>query len=257
MKRTGMMSDSDDSTEDLIIKDDDTFAPNVTLSTENNLNYVVKIPRRNGKGHKTITRFLAVLIFLLALVCVVLLCLYFHEKQLNTKLTSTSEKYCTSSECVESAAFINSALDETVNPCDDFYLYSCGGWLFKNPIPDGKSKWGVDTALWNMNLQTMKMELHNTTINENTFKSKAKYSAFKLYRSCNNTTTIKKLGAKPLVTMLQKLGGFVNNDQPFNKTKLMEALTRMYNVSYMFPFFNVFVDADDKDSSSNILQVRI
>lgn len=30
-------------------------------------------------------------------------------------------------------------MDETVDPCDNFYQFACGGWIKTHPIPDDKS----------------------------------------------------------------------------------------------------------------------
>lgn len=34
---------------------------------------------------------------------------------------------------------ILAAMDLTVDPCADFYNYSCGGWIKNNPLPPDKA----------------------------------------------------------------------------------------------------------------------
>ena len=44
---------------------------------------------------------------------------------------------CSTSDCMQVAGYVASNLDTSVDPCDDFYTYSCGGWMKKNFIVDG------------------------------------------------------------------------------------------------------------------------
>src|SRR6476646_9133098 len=37
------------------------------------------------------------------------------------------------------------SIDSSVDPCTDFFAYSCGGWLKKNPIPPDKTSWGLSS----------------------------------------------------------------------------------------------------------------
>lgn len=34
-------------------------------------------------------------------------------------------------------------MDQSVDPCQDFYTFSCGGWLKENPIPEDSSSYGI------------------------------------------------------------------------------------------------------------------
>src|SRR4051794_30214817 len=38
--------------------------------------------------------------------------------------------------------FDKSAMDTSVNACEDFYRFACGGWMAKNPIPSDQTTWG-------------------------------------------------------------------------------------------------------------------
>lgn len=40
---------------------------------------------------------------------------------------------CDSKDCLRAAANLFQSMDLTIDPCEDFYMYSCGNWADEHP----------------------------------------------------------------------------------------------------------------------------
>uniref|UniRef100_A0A8C3A4Z4 Endothelin-converting enzyme 1 n=1 Tax=Cyclopterus lumpus TaxID=8103 RepID=A0A8C3A4Z4_CYCLU len=142
------------------------------------------------------------------------------------------------------------AMDRTIDPCHDFYNFACGGWVKNNPLPEGKSRWGPFSNLWERNMLVMKHLLENTTMKG---LSKAEEKAQRYYQACMNEVKIEELGAQPLQELISQIGGWALTG-PWHKNNF-QAVLRMVSANYRTsPFFTVFVSTDSKNSNSNIIQ---
>ena len=117
---------------------------------------------------------------------------------------SSGSDMCMTSSCVSLAQAINYNLDRSVDPCKDFYNYSCGGWVDKSVIPPGSGIWGVFEELDERNQIALKklLEGHEDDHIE------AIQLARKLYQSCMDIDQITEHGAVPLQALLMQVGGW-------------------------------------------------
>ncbi len=132
------------------------------------------------------------------------------------------------------------AMDRTVDPCVDFYAYSCGGWQKKNPIPPDQTSWSVYGKLYVDNLQYLRGILEQAAVAKDRDPATQKIGDF--YDSCMNETLVEQLGSKPLQPDLAA----VQNVKDRKQLAPLFASLQQQGVPVLFGF-EPLQDPDDSD----------
>ena len=141
-------------------------------------------------------------------------------------------------------SFDLSAIDKTVDPCVDFYQYSCGNWNKANPIPASEVRWGRFNELAERNNYLLYTELKKAA---DAPKTPLQHKYGDMFASCMAIDEVDKVGAKPLQPVLAAVAGL-------KSTKDLAALN--VDLSNRFgggDVLEVGVQQDQKDASQQIL----
>ncbi|KAK4872108.1 hypothetical protein RN001_016232 [Aquatica leii] len=186
------------------------------------------------------------------------------------------------------AVLMRQYMNRAVNPCEDFYEFSCGNWAKYNPMPPDKA--GYDTfEILRESLDEMLRDLlseedleededigfnfqKNSIIRNKSSKTKTSNHNYKhnksivftknpvskakhLYKSCINEELINRRAETPLLKLLKQLGGWPIVDSEWDETHFdwlyLVAQLRLYNNDVLI---SEWVGPDIKNSDEYIIQ---
>jgi putative endopeptidase len=96
-------------------------------------------------------------------------------------------------------------LDRSVAPCDDFYLFSAGGWMKNNPIPADRSNWNSFSVLNAANEDALHKILEESAKDKSAAPGSNRQKIGDFYASCMDESQIETAGAKPLEPEFERI----------------------------------------------------
>jgi len=138
-------------------------------------------------------------------------------------------------------------LDRSVDPCQDFYRFSCGGWQKNNPIPADQASWSVYAKLANENQQFLWGILRDSAMAKDRTPVQQKIGDY--FAACMDTAAIDRLGFDPLKP------GLARANELTTRAKLIAAIAGIHHELPGTYFFSSGTDQDAVDSNTMIAVV--
>ena len=136
--------------------------------------------------------------------------------------------------------FDPTAIDHSVNPCDNFYQFACGAWMKANPIPADQSRWGRFDALQDRNREVLHKILEAAAVVK-PGRTALEQKMGDYYASCMDQAAIDAKGAAPLKPDLDRIAAIKD------KAGLTAAVVYLYRTG-VTPFFQFGSGPDPKNS---------
>ncbi|OCT78493.1 endothelin-converting enzyme-like 1 [Xenopus laevis] len=225
-----------------------------TLSNGFNLQVSSKKQAKKGvpRWSRRETCLLSGLVFAMG-ICVILGCMlvlkYLSMEQDGQCLEGCQERKA----FMRASKFITSNIDPTISPCTDFYSFACGGWLRRHGIPEDKLIYGTIAAIGEQNEEKLEHLLLQPVRRKHKGSAERKVKEF--FKSCINMRDIDRLGARPMLQVIEDCGGWDLPEDPKTQWDFDELLYKTQGVYSTAVFFSMTVSLDDKNSSRYIIRI--
>ncbi|BFZ10851.1 hypothetical protein BsWGS_13890 [Bradybaena similaris] len=208
------------------------------------------VPRQGCMEKRTtLEKILLILVIIVLIICLgfiaAFLVFYFFA--------SPPEGTCLTEQCVKSASRLKSYMDDSVDPCNNFYEYACGGWFKSQVLDSHEVKIDVESTISDSNRIKIRSILEAPiAAKDPEYKKQPKV----FYRACMNTGKIEERGTEPFLKVLESVGKFPSLDASWNETdfSLDNTLVKLTRLAVM-PLFTIDVGRDIKVATQTKIYV--
>jgi len=159
------------------------------------------------------------------------------------------QEACSTAACQQAAQYIRAAVNESANPCDDFYSYACGGWVASHTIPASKTRTGTFDVLNEQMDNYIKDELYAVNVSDAKQPAVVRFSAHLFHKCMEVANEHDTVGWD----MLQQVHLSIFN--PIKKISWDNFLGLSWSRASVSPVFSIAIAQDPKNNKRNILNV--
>ena len=169
--------------------------------------------------------------------------------------SSSDGQICTRPACILAASHLIKSMDQSADPCTDFYQFACGGFVAEEVIPDHRTSKSSDSFIQDKLNQKLRkiFEAESSATEPKVYEHVRNY-----YHSCMNKETIEKNSFNELKEMVTKIGGWpVLEGEKWNGTnfKWHELSIKASDEGMDANFISIAIITDRNDTTKRIIDI--
>ncbi|CAJ0602381.1 unnamed protein product [Cylicocyclus nassatus] len=143
---------------------------------------------------------------------------------------------------------LRKSINFSVEPCEDFYEFTCGNWIASHPTPKDKVSYNHDEILQDR----VQEQLRGLYESNDTFESKAVNALKTFYKKCMDEDELNRVGAKRLIEDVKSFGVWPALQGDDNWKEENYNLTSLLIHVYLRRKTSVFVSFDKSRDNTKI-----
>ncbi|XP_068703187.1 endothelin-converting enzyme homolog isoform X1 [Montipora foliosa] len=174
-----------------------------------------------------------------------------------TPTTRASEpRVCNTATCLETAARLTRNMNESVDPCEDFFHFACDGWIRDNPIPPSENEYITFIKKIQANNEKLRNMLEDAIGDYEDPIMKAK----RYYRSCMDENEVERTTKDQVLELIRSFGSCAlqGEDWAMSRWNWKTALLKIQKTFlHSAPLFTIDVSTNPRNSKKHIVMIKL